>query len=251
MTSIAKLFIQYVLFLLAKIYLLRHKPYIIAVSGSTNRQSLKEEIAKKLHDHFNIRVSPKNFNAELGIPLSILDISTGMHEIRSWIYSLSQGVLHCLRRAKEEVLIVELAVSQPKDMRYLVRLLRPHIVVLSDVTSEYLTSFGTLEKKAKEYQELIAYTRKGGLVVLNADDARISALTASANVGRETYGIEQVARYSARDMRETDQGVRFELSTPLSKHASSVAVRVFGKHAVYASLAAEAVYDYATKYWKT
>ena len=61
----------------ARKYLKRHKPYIIGINGSVGKTSCRMIIAQTLKQsltHKKIYTSPKNFNGELGLSLSIFTI---------------------------------------------------------------------------------------------------------------------------------------------------------------------------------
>ena len=52
----------------------RHRPTVIAITGSVGKSSTKEAIATVLSLRFRVRQSPGNFNNEIGIPLTILGL---------------------------------------------------------------------------------------------------------------------------------------------------------------------------------
>ena len=245
----AKRLTQYLLFIIAKLYLTRHHPRIIVVSGSTNRQAVKEAIGERLRKHFTVRISPKNLNAELGVPMSIARIPSGGRTFFGWLRSLGIGLVHSITGNCDDVLILEYAVSHPRDMRYLLRLAHPDCVVLTDVTPEYVTTFGTLEKKAQEYQDLLRHITVGGLAVLNADDARIRVLRVLPNVRAVTYGITHDAIYRGERVATNKNTSTFTLTTPEIQDKTIVG-DYFGKSAIYAYLAAEAVFTHAHTNWK-
>src|SRR3989344_6654678 len=63
---------QKILTLLAKKYLTKYKPKIVAVTGNTGKTSTKEMIAAVIRSEFKIRMSGGNLNNEWGVPLAIL-----------------------------------------------------------------------------------------------------------------------------------------------------------------------------------
>ena len=85
MKKIIKKIIQAYLKLLSKITLLRYQPEIIAVAGSTGKQPIKEEIYKTLKQKFTVRMAPKKYNAELGMPLAIFGLVADSSKINVWL----------------------------------------------------------------------------------------------------------------------------------------------------------------------
>ena len=66
--------IEKILKFLTKRYLKRYKPKIIAITGSNGKTSAKEAIFTVLKEKFKVRRSEKNYNTEIGVPLSVLGI---------------------------------------------------------------------------------------------------------------------------------------------------------------------------------
>ncbi|MBU1177414.1 hypothetical protein KKH96_03150, partial [Patescibacteria group bacterium] len=69
--------LQYILKVLAIITIWRYKPIIVGVTGSVGKTSTKEAIYSILKDKFKTRRNIKNYNNEIGAPLTVLgsDIS--------------------------------------------------------------------------------------------------------------------------------------------------------------------------------
>ena len=80
-----KKILQFILKILSKIVLWKYNPEIVAVTGSVGKTSTKEAIYRVLKPHFNARRNLRNYNNEIGVPLTILDIETGGHSIKKWL----------------------------------------------------------------------------------------------------------------------------------------------------------------------
>ena len=66
--------IVYVLTCEAKLLLKRHKPKIIAITGSVGKTSTKDAIYMAIKGQVSARKSEKSFNSEIGIPLTVLGL---------------------------------------------------------------------------------------------------------------------------------------------------------------------------------
>src|SRR3989339_955296 len=67
-----KKILYFILKILAKLVINKYKPMIIGITGSVGKTSTKEAIYSVLNDKFKVRRNSKNFNNEIGTPLTIL-----------------------------------------------------------------------------------------------------------------------------------------------------------------------------------
>ncbi|MEK7114516.1 MAG: hypothetical protein AAB832_00410, partial [Patescibacteria group bacterium] len=92
MINFFKRVVQFKLKWCAKIYLWRTKPKVIVIAGTTGRYWIKEAVKEALEEkNFSVRVNEKNFNAELGLPISILGLSSGNGDFWRWLKILWQA----------------------------------------------------------------------------------------------------------------------------------------------------------------
>lgn len=245
---IAKRIIEFALKWLAKMHVAKTKPYIIVVAGTTRRVWMKEAVERVLHErNFLVRVNKKNFNAEIGLPLSILDLPSGEGDWRKWlkiVWEATKKAFDFRKKAinneKTEHLILEMVIDSPRDMQYLLSIIRPDMVIMTTITMIYQEHFETLDNIAKEFEALAAALPWNGILVLNADDARIRNL-ASAYSGRViTYGFADDAQFKAVDARRIETGEEFVFEVK-RKELESYRKRIdrFGKHHIYAELVRE------------
>ena len=233
-----KKFIQYALKLLAKVYLWRYKPYVIIVAGATNRHWVKEEIVKALKEKgLNSRASRKNFNAEIGLPLSILDLPSGEGSFKNWLKILRQGIKIVISHQPLATshLVLEAAISHPEDMDYLLSIVRPQAAILTTIATVYRENFEDLDEVALEYQKLVKILPKSGLLLLNYDDERIKNLSRFSPCRTITYGLNDGADCQAKNVKKVVDGQEFEIN--------SVPIKInrFGKHHIYAKITAHAI----------
>ena len=86
-----KRFVQLKLAKYAKRVLRRERPEIIGITGSVGKSSAKQAIGAVLAGKFQVRVSPKNYNTELGLPLSVLDLPSGGRSAWRWAGIMSKA----------------------------------------------------------------------------------------------------------------------------------------------------------------
>ena len=238
--KIGKKCIQYALKWLAKVYLWRYKPYVIIVAGATNRHWVKEEIVKALKEKvLDSRASRKNFNAEIGLPLSILDLPSGEGSFKNWLKILWQGIKKVVSRQLsvigQDYLVLETAISHPEDMDYLLSIVKPQAAILTTIVTVYRENFEDLDEVALEYQKLVEILPKGGLLLLNYDDERIKNLSRFSPCRTITYGLNDGADCQAKNVKKVVDGQEFEINSVPTK------INRFGKHHIYAKITAHAI----------
>lgn len=252
MNDILKTTIAFILKWFAKVHIAKTKPYIIVVAGTTRRAWMKEAIERALRErNFLVRVNPKHFNAEIGLPLSILDLPSGEGDARKWIavlWAATKKALDFRKKAlnpeRTEHLILEMAIDTPQDMAHLLGIVKPNMVVMTTITMIYQEQFETLDNIAKEFEALAAALPWNGILVLNADDDRIKALKKVYQGKVITYGFAEDAQFKAADPKRMEVGEEFRFEVQRKElEAYRKKINRFGRHHIYAELVREIVLD--------
>src|SRR3989344_1940000 len=82
---IKKKFVKFLLRWPTLLMLAKHKPTIIAITGSVGKTSTKEAIYIVLKKRFSVWRSLKNYNTELGIPLAVFGLTIANYSVFSWL----------------------------------------------------------------------------------------------------------------------------------------------------------------------
>src|SRR5699024_3061355 len=110
---------------LAKYYLNKVNPKVIAVTGSNGKTTTKDMIAKVLSTSNNVAKTPQNFNNEIGVPFTILNMPINT-----------------------EVLVVEMGMDRPGQINHLSSIANPDISVITMIGEAHIEFFGTRDKIA-------------------------------------------------------------------------------------------------------
>ena len=243
--------IQKKLKLLAKMILAKYKPTVVGVTGSVGKTGTKEAVSAVLSSKYELRKSLKNYNNELGVPLTIIGAKAPGRSLIGWcrVFLKAVGLLLIKRKDYPEVLVLEMAVDKPGDMKYLTDTVKCDVGVVTAVDVAHLEFFNSLNNIQKEKGVLIEELKRKGWAVLNYDDERSRELTKKSAAKVMTYGFHEKADIKAQnvlfnfesDKKATDlRGLSFKLNY----QGSVVPVRlpdVIGYPVVYSALAAVAV----------
>jgi UDP-N-acetylmuramoyl-tripeptide--D-alanyl-D-alanine ligase len=126
---------------------------IIAVTGSAGKTTTKEALRHVLSSVGNVHASAASFNNHWGVPLTLarmpLDTEYGIFEI---------GMNH------------------PGEIRPLVKMVRPHIAIVTIIAAAHLGFFKNLDEIAKAKAEIFEGIVEDGYAILNRDDQRFRKL---------------------------------------------------------------------------
>lgn len=235
MKPLFKTILKYYLKYITKLVLFIRKPVIIAVSGSTNKTFVKDEIKIVLEKKgLFVRANPKNFNTEIGLPLAVLNLPSGYNSYKNWLPVMKKSLFCIFQKNFPAYLVLELGVSQRGDMRYLLSIVNPKISVIIDITQRYLEGFSGMDDLVDEYKLLVQTTDKDGTVILNVDNARVKSLAEFSKAKVEFFGTSEQSNWKIGGITRSEKGEKFELSHNSS--SSNLEIFRFGLHNIYASV---------------
>ncbi|MDD4650180.1 MAG: UDP-N-acetylmuramoyl-tripeptide--D-alanyl-D-alanine ligase [Desulfoplanes sp.] len=119
---------------------------VIGVTGSAGKTTVKEMLTSVLELVGETAKNYKNWNNQLGLPLSILQCS-----------------------GKERFWVMEAGISRPGDMDDLGRVLRPEYVLINNIGPCHLDGFKDIAGVARAKASLVEYMQSGGMVIANGD----------------------------------------------------------------------------------
>jgi len=185
----------FLLILEAKLVLWRFKPKIIAVVGSVGKTSTKDAIYTALKDVVDIRKNQKSFNSDIGAPLTILGLNNAWNSPVLWTKNLFLGLVPLFRRTYPAWLVLEVGTDEPHGIERLAKWIRPAIVVVTSLPDipVHVEFFESPEALIKEDLSIISYMQQGGMLVINADEAKTAKVIEEYKVKTMTYGSVSTA----------------------------------------------------------
>ena len=160
----------------AKILLRRKRPKIIGITGSVGKTTTKDAIFTVLKNEVHVRKSEKSFNSNIGVTLTILGLQNGWNSPWLWLRNIVDGAFQALFATDyPDVLILELGVDRPGDMKTLTKFIKPDIVVLTRLPDmpSHVEFFSSPEEVREEKLTLVKSLKVDGVFIYNNDDERI------------------------------------------------------------------------------
>jgi UDP-N-acetylmuramoyl-tripeptide--D-alanyl-D-alanine ligase len=229
----------------------KYQPEVIGVTGSAGKTSSREAIYTVLSSKFQVRQNIKNYNNEIGLPLTIIGIESPGHSLIGWamVFLKALGLLIKKDKTYPDILVLEMGIDHPGDMAYLTEFVKPKIGVVTLIGPMHLEHFGTIEKIEKEKGGLVTALPNDGWAIVNYDDERCRAIGKASKAKTLTYGFDQKASVRAVEIffsfeHQSGQDGLAGISFKLSYEGSIVPVllpKVLGYGAIYAALAGAAV----------
>lgn len=241
-------YLQKILFILARMVLRKYQPRIVGITGSVGKSSAKEAIFSVLQFRFKTRKNIKNYNNEIGLPLTIIGMPSGGKSLIAWLKIFWRAIKLIVLVDKDypEILVLEMGVDHPGDMKYLTDLAPCDVGVVTNIGPVHLEFFKTIDRIAKEKSLLVSRLNKNGWGILNCDNEHVCAMKDSVKGRFLTYGFGQEAMLRAleSDFSFDDSGEPTGLSFKISYDGKVVPVLLPGalaEHQIYAALAGAAV----------
>ncbi len=232
----------------AKLLLRRTKPKVIAITGNVGKTSTKDAIYTVLKDHVQARKSEKSFNSEIGVPLSVLGLENAWSNPILWLKNILDGLFTALLPGDyPKVLVLEVGVDRPGDMKELTSWLKPDVVVITRLPDVpvHVEYFSSPEEVVQEKLQLLAALKPDGVFVYNHDDERVRQAaeeTRQSSIGYSRYSVSHFTASADQISYHGDvpTGLEFDM-THLDTSARFMLTDSIGVPHIYAYAAAAAV----------
>lgn len=132
---------------LSKYYLHKINPMVVAVTGSNGKTTTKDMIASILSTQLNVTKTYANFNNEIGVPVTLLNME-----------------------ANTEAVVVEMGMDRFGQLDFLSKLASPDIAVITMIGEAHIEFFGTRDRIADAKMEIAHGLKEDGALVYNGDE---------------------------------------------------------------------------------
>ena len=180
---------------------------VLAITGSNGKTIVKEWIHQCLGDILRMHRSPKSYNSQVGVPLSLWGLEDG-----------------------QQLAVIEAGISLPGEMNILQQVIRPDTGIFTHLGTAHQEHFDSLETKLREKLNLFRECKK----VIFRSDIRVGSRPLSSyleklRAEKVDWSLEGEARYRYRIIKRSPsqtavelmlQGRQISFTLPFSDEAS-------------------------------
>ncbi len=195
---------------------LRSKANVLAITGSNGKTTTKELTKAVFSEDFKTHYTTGNLNNEIGLPLTLLDLSP-QHE---WA-------------------VVEMGMNHSGEIHNLSMIAKPDIGIITNVGPAHIEGLGSIRNILNAKAEIIDGIKRKGKIILNADDEKVIRLRKKAednDIEVVTFGRSKNADIRAKGLQLGKNGMNF--SVLFKGEEILMELPIYGKHMVSNVLAA-------------
>lgn len=141
---------------------------VVAITGSNGKTTVKEWLYQLLSPDFNVCRSPRSYNSQYGVPLSL------------WLIN-----------GHNDMAIIEAGISHSGEMAKLERIIRPTIGVFTNIGQAHQENFISMEEKYNEKMKLFCNCEKtvspSSLEIISVDKDNSNATVSCKSKDDETF----------------------------------------------------------------
>ncbi|CAN5373655.1 UDP-N-acetylmuramoyl-tripeptide--D-alanyl-D-alanine ligase [soil metagenome] len=188
---------------------------VIAVAGSNGKTTTKYLINSVLSASLRGTMSPKSYNNDIGVPLTILPADPNA-----------------------DYLVLEMGTNHHGEIQRLTEMAIPDIAVITNCGAEHLEFLDDLRGVRQENASIVRGLRARGMLAVNGDDAELLSAVSDYSGKILKFGFDPDKNdLFASDVRCDANGTRFFLNNSRRE----IFVPMLGRHAALNALAAIAV----------
>lgn len=185
---------------------------IIAVTGSVGKTTTKDIIYDFLSSKYKVYKNFGNYNNHLGMPISLINIEE-----------------------QTQIGVFELGMSNLGEIDYLVKILNPHIGVITNIGVSHIEYLKTRENIFKAKMEITNYFNKQSILILNNEDEFLSSVK-DKDYSIYKVGFSNNSNLYSSNIKLYKDGLEFDLL--YNGEIEKIKLPLLGKHNVINSLMA-------------
>lgn len=139
---------------------------VVGITGSVGKTSTKEFVSSVLSQKYIVHKTEGNYNNEIGLPLTILQI-----------------------KDEHEIAVLEMGINDFGEMHRLSKIAKPDYCLITNIGPCHLENLDSLHGVLKAKSEIFDFMNKNGKVVLNGDDLMLSTIQEVGGKAPIRYGL--------------------------------------------------------------
>ncbi len=160
----------------------KHKPFVIGITGTVGKTTATHFIYDFMRclKWSSVYMSEFDYNWEFWIPLTILQSKSANKNIFLWLIIFIKWYLLLFSKNYPKYLILEYGIDHKGEMDFLLKIVKPDIAILLNISQNHVMQFPKFDDYIKEKLKLAQYSKQ---IIYNADDEILdNALSKKENV---------------------------------------------------------------------
>lgn len=164
---------------------------VVAITGSNGKTTTKDMLASVLSKKYNTAFNKGNENNEIGVPLTLLNLSEDT-----------------------EVAIVEMGTERFGEIIVLTTMAKPNVAIITNVGDSHLEELFTKENVALEKFDIVKGLPEDGIFLYNGDDEILRAEVKKHDIPQKilNYGFKDFNTYIIDNAQSTADGTDFTVN---------------------------------------
>lgn len=177
---------------------------VIAITGSNGKTIVKEWLYQLLSPDYNIVRSPRSYNSQIGVPLSVWQMTE-----------------------ENNLAIIEAGISKPGEMQHLQQIIQPTIGVFTNIGNAHDENFSSTQQKITEKSLLF---KNCETVITNGDDELFTStlqqqtpanlFTWGVNLNNKIIVLQSIKNNSSTNIQIKYKDQPSEITIPFTDEAS-------------------------------
>jgi UDP-N-acetylmuramoyl-tripeptide--D-alanyl-D-alanine ligase len=188
---------------------------LVAITGTNGKTTTKQMLASILEQRAVVLATEGNFNNQIGLPLTLLNLSE-----------------------KHSYAVIEMGTSYHGEIKRLCEIARPSVGIITNIGVAHLNNFVNQEGVYLEKKTLLENLPTDGCAVLNIDDHYLAKLQDTLPCKTVTFGLTGKAQVSVRGLKLWPDYPQFDLV--INQQSVHIKLPVYGHFNVYNAMAAAA-----------
>ena len=163
---------------------------VVAVTGSNGKTTTRNMITRVLKTKYNVYSTKKNFNNEIGLPKSVLELDDTY-----------------------DIAVLEMGMNHLGEISTLTNIAKPDVAVITNIGMAHIGNLGSQENILKAKLEILEGLKPNGTIVLNADDKYLyTADTKGFNKAFIGFDSSKGTVVSAENIVSDGEGTHFTVN---------------------------------------
>ena len=188
---------------------------VFAITGSNGKTSTKDLLAACLGTKYNVIKTQGNFNNEIGLPKTLLNITEGT-----------------------DMAVVEMGMRGLGQIAELCDIAEPDSGLITNVGETHMELLGSMENIGKAKSEIVINLPEEGFAVLNGDNEYTVAAAAKTKARAVFFGLGENCDYRGSDIVTRGLDTLFTCTEKSTGKSVRVRLQLIGEHNVYNALSA-------------